>query len=193
MQVLKHDSIEHVDHVDLDVEVIEACKEHFSWGAAWDDPRVTLHIADGAAFVEQAVDASYDVIIQDSSDPWTADEDGNQVMLPSSVLYSRKHFANIYRILTPAGIFNFQAECFNIPSDLEGVLEWRKQALGLGFQRARYGSLYISSYSTGQIGFLLCEKDLSEAASMEELNRRFSTMERDGKGTSYYQPKLQQR
>ena len=182
-----------MDHVDLDGEVVEACKENFPWGAAWDDPRVTLHIADGAAFVEQAADASYDIIIQDSSDPWTEDLRGNRVILPSSVLYTRKHVADIHRILTPSGIFNFQAETFNIPSDVVGIIEWRKQALGVGFHRARYGSIYISSYPTGQIGFMLCEKEPSEAASLEQVNERYASMVKKGAVTTYYQPKLQQR
>lgn len=192
-EVLKHESIEHVDHVDLDSGVIEACKEHFTWGKAWDDPRVKLHIADGAAFVKEAADSSYDVIIQDSSDPWATDEEDNIVLLPSSILYTKQHFVDIYRILTPTGVFNFQAETFNIPSDLEGVQEWWLQAQSVGFERVRYGSLYISSYTAGQIGFMLCEKDPSEAASMEEVKRRFKIMQEKELGTTYYQPKLQER
>lgn len=191
--MLKHDSIEQVDHVDLDVGVIEACKEHFSWGKAWDDPRVKLHIADGAAFVKQAAASSYDVIIQDSSDPWTTDDNENIVLLPSSILYTKQHFVDIHRILTDAGVFNFQAETFNIPSDLEGIREWWQQAQDVGFKLARYGSLYISSYPTGQIGFLLCEKNPSEAATMEEVNARFEKMQSKGLGTTYYQPNLQER
>jgi spermidine synthase len=170
-EVLKHDSIEHVDHVDLDENVIEACKNNFFHGrkSAWDDPRVQLHIADGAAFVDSAANSSYDVVIQDSSDPWTTDEHGNRIVLPSSLLYTQEHFQAIVRILTPAGIFNFQAETFNIPSDVEGIREWRKQALQVGFQRARYGSLYISSYPMGQIGFILCKKGPLEGTSHDDV------------------------
>jgi spermidine synthase len=190
-EVLKHASIVHVDHVDLDVHVIEACKAHFSWAKrAWDDPRVHLHIADGAAFVRLAANSSYDVIIQDSSDPWTTDEQGNQILLPSSLLFTPEHFQNIARILTPAGIFNFQAESFYFASDVEGIREWRKQAFQVGFQRARYGSLYISSYPTGQIGFLLCEKLPLECSSQDDVVGRFHAFHEK---TSYYHPKLQQR
>jgi len=173
--------------------VIEACKKHFSWGKAWDDPRVKLHIADGAAFVKEAADSTYDVIIQDSSDPWTSDDSGNTVLLPSSMLYTNQHFLDIHRILTPAGVFIFQSETFNIPSDLEGIQEWWQQAHSVGFKLARYGSLYISSYTTGQIGFLLCEKSPSEATTMEEVKRRFEAMVAKGLSTTYYQPKLQER
>ena len=120
-EVLKHSSVEHVDHVDLDGDIIEACKEHFGRSKAWRDPRVRLHIADGASFVRNAADASYDVIIQDSSDPWTWGEDGKKVVLPSSVLYSEEHFTHISRILKSNGVLNLQAETLQIPSDLRGI------------------------------------------------------------------------
>ena len=107
-EVLKHDSVIQVDHVDLDGDVVEVCKDHFSWGRAWEDPRVTLHIADGAAFVRNAPEDFYDVVIQDSSDPYTVNEEGIPVELPSSVLYSTDHYDNVRRILTKDGIFNFQ-------------------------------------------------------------------------------------
>jgi spermidine synthase len=107
-EVLKHEGLLLVDHVDLDGDVIEVCKEHFSWGDAWKDPRVVLHIEDGAAFVAHAPSGYYDVIIQDSSDPWTWDSSGRKIELPSSVLYSEAHFQNIFRILGEGGTFNFQ-------------------------------------------------------------------------------------
>lgn len=190
-EVLKHKSVEHVDHVDLDGEVIQVCKDHFSWGGAWDDPRVSLHIADGAAFVRDAPSGSYDVIIQDSSDPFTWADDGEKVDLPSKTLYEDDHFVNIERSLGDDGIFNFQAETFNIESDLEGIVEWRKQALAVGFQDARYGSLSISSYPTGQIGFLLCVKNTEGVSSLPDIEERYDEMVAAGGATSYYHPKLQ--
>jgi spermidine synthase len=154
-EVLKHDSVIHVDHVDLDEDVVNICREHFAWGQAWQDPRVRLHIADGAAFVRDAADGYYDVVVQDSSDPWTWADDGAKIVLPSSVLYSEQHFANIYRILGPNGVLAIQAESLAIPSDVHGIREWRELALQTGFETSRYSSITISSYPTGQIG-LLC-------------------------------------
>jgi spermidine synthase len=107
-EVLKHASVERVDHVELDIDVIQTCQKYFSWGHVWDDPRVHLHIVDGATFVQDAPTGSFDVIIQDSSDPWTWDANGKPQQLPSSVLYSTKHFASIHRILAEDGVLNFQ-------------------------------------------------------------------------------------
>jgi len=190
-EVLKHPSVEHVDHVDLDSEVIDVCRKHFSWGHAWEDPRVSLHITDGASFVAESEDNYYDVIVQDSSDPDTWDEYGQEIDLPSKVLYEMDHFENIYRILSDQGVFSFQAECFGIASDLVGIVEWRKQAIETGFRSARYGSLTISSYPTGQIGYILCEKDPQSSLSKSEIQTRFDNITNSGQGTTYYHPKLQ--
>ena len=188
---MKHADLEHVDHVDLDVQVIEVCKKHFSWGAAWDDPRVSLHISDGAAFVRRAADGYYDVIVQDSSDPWTWNDAGEVVPLPSAVLYTEEHFQQLYRILGKDGILNLQSETFNIPADLDGIVVWRRDLLKVGFERSRYGSILISSYPTGHIGFLMCEKNVDSASTPEYVKSRFSTMEANNRGTTYYHPKLQ--
>lgn len=108
-EVLKHPSVERVDHVDLDGDVIKTCEKHFpQWGDAWKDPRANLHICDGAKFVRDTPDNFYDVIIQDSSDPWIAGEDGEMMPLPSGVLYEEEHICELYRILKPNGILNIQ-------------------------------------------------------------------------------------
>ena len=108
-EVLKHPSVERVDHVDLDGDVIETCEKHFpQWGDAWKDPRAHLHICDGSKFVRDTANDFYDVIIQDSSDPWIAGEDGVMMPLPSGVLYEEEHICELYRILKPNGILNIQ-------------------------------------------------------------------------------------
>lgn len=183
---MKHKSVQHVDHVDLDGEVTEVCKKHFPWGNAWSDSRSKLHIKDGAEFVAKAEDASYDVIIQDSSDPWDIDDQGHITPLPSAVLYTEKHFQHMYRILKPNGIFNFQAETFNLPSNIKGIRDWRNQALGVGFKSVRYGSMPTTTYPTGQIGLLLCEKKPSEAATLTDMKNRFFDMDE----TAFYHPRL---
>lgn len=190
-EVLKHESVLSVDHVDLDEDVIETCRKFFSWGDAWKDPRVKLHIADGAEFVRNAPSGYYDVIVQDSSDPWNWDDSGKMVELPSNVLYAREHFENLYRILSPDGILNIQAETMQIPSDYAGAVEWRKTFLDIGFASSRYGSIIISSYPTGQIGFLMSEKDPDSATLPRDIHRRFSALRETGKPTSYYHPRLQ--
>lgn len=191
-EVLKHPSVERVDHVDLDVEVTQTCEKHFpQWGDAWKDPRANLHIRNGAEFVQETPDDFYDVIIQDSSDPWIAGEDGEMMPLPSGVLYEEEHICELYRILKPNGILNIQAESFNVPTSLEGIIEWRKTMETCGFERSRYGSIHTSSYPTGQIGLLLGEKQPAESSKMKSVWKRYKEMVENGERTTYYHPPLQ--
>jgi len=221
-EVLRHNSVEHVDHVDLDGDVIDACKKHFPWGeTAWSDPRVTLTVGDGASFCDkfqksrskksklssQGVrpvpdDRLYDVIIQDSSDPWEYDASGKLVPLPSGVLYSYEHFTNIHDMLEPeSGIFSFQAESYNVPSSIQGIREWRNQALEIGFESVKYGTMPTVTYPTGQLGLLLCERKtkLSNDGQplLEDIQQRFIKMITphlsEETAPSFYHPRLQQR
>lgn len=69
-EVLRHGGVEHVTLVEIDRDVIDLAKEllpEVSAGA-FDDPRLSVVIADGAAFVAKSGD-QFDVIIVDSPDP----------------------------------------------------------------------------------------------------------------------------
>jgi spermidine synthase len=190
-EVLKHD-VTTADHVDLDKEVVETCKKFFPQWDSWDDPRVKLHISDGAKFVQDITDGTYDVIVQDSSDPFEVEADGTIKPLPSGALYEKDHFCSLFRILKSNGILMIQGESYNIPSNLDGVSTWRDRMTECGFTRVRYGSIMTSSYPTGQIGFLLAEKNPSAAASHKSIVNRFNEIVRSGKRTTYYHPPLQE-
>jgi hypothetical protein len=86
-----------------------------------------------------------------------------------------------------------QAETFHLPSDLEDMVGWRKQAIDVGFKAVRYGTIIIASYPTGQIGFLLCEKRPAQPEQYANMEDRYSKMVKSGNQTTYYHPKLQKR
>lgn len=68
-EVLKHPSVEQCDLVEIDRVVIDACKEFLpSCAASLDDPRVKVHVEDGARFVASTA-TRYDVVLIDSTDP----------------------------------------------------------------------------------------------------------------------------
>ena len=58
-EVLRHPSVESVTMVDIDGELIEACRKHLpEWHAgAFEDPRFHLIIGDGLAFIDLQVHA----------------------------------------------------------------------------------------------------------------------------------------
>ncbi|NOZ87011.1 MAG: polyamine aminopropyltransferase [Deltaproteobacteria bacterium] len=98
-EVLKHPAVEHVDLVELDEQVVKACKDHMpELARSFDDPKVTVYFEDGAEFVQKRTE-EYDVLLVDSVDP----------MGPSKVLFMPQFFENCRKALKPGGIFTAQA------------------------------------------------------------------------------------
>lgn len=101
-EVLRHPEVKHIDMVEVDGMVVDACKTHLPaiGRDAWQDPRLHVHIADGIAWVADAADKHYDVIIVDGSDP----------VGPAVGLFNESFFQNCARILKPHGVLTTQAE-----------------------------------------------------------------------------------
>jgi len=95
-RVLQHRSVERAVMVEIDGEVIRLAKEHLPSIAAgaWDDPRAEVIVGDGIDYVARAADASFDVIIVDSTDPIGVGE----------VLFTDDFYGNCARILTARGL-----------------------------------------------------------------------------------------
>jgi spermidine synthase len=100
-EILRHPQVEQVTMVEIDDAVVRASKEFLpSLSGALDDPKLDLRIEDGIAFVANAPDASYDLIIVDSSDP----------VGPSEGLFSTAFYQQVYRCLRPGGAIAAQSE-----------------------------------------------------------------------------------
>jgi spermidine synthase len=94
--VLMHKGIERAVMAEIDGEVIRLSKEFLPGigDDAWNDPRAEVIVGDGIEYVRQAPDASFDVIIVDSTDPIGVGE----------VLFTDEFYENAARILTVQGI-----------------------------------------------------------------------------------------
>ncbi len=105
-ELCRHDSIEHIDMVEIDAGVIEACRTYmpFVSGGAFDDPRVHLHVADAFPFVKQE-QSPYDLIVVDSTDTYE-DEEGEI----SEMLFTRGFYEDLKRLLTPGGFVVTQSD-----------------------------------------------------------------------------------
>jgi spermidine synthase len=95
-RVLQHGGVERAVMVEIDGEVIRLSRELLPMiaGEAWDDKRADVIVGDGIDYVKRAPDASFDVIIVDSTDPIGVGE----------VLFTDDFYANCARILTPRGL-----------------------------------------------------------------------------------------
>ena len=104
-EVLKHPTVKAVDMVEIDIEVFRACRKHlpeFNAGA-YEDPRFSLIITDGRAFVEAHSNRRlYDVVIVDASDPVRGG--------PAYLLYTAEFYEHVKSLLRPGGLMVTQAE-----------------------------------------------------------------------------------
>ena len=99
-ELTRYASIEHIDMVEIDPLVVEVCKKYLPQTACrFDDPRLTIHYADGLKFVRRCEDA-YDLIIVDSTDPFG----------PGEGLFTREFYGNCFKALREDGIMVNQHE-----------------------------------------------------------------------------------
>lgn len=100
-EILKHPDIERVVMVEIDANVIEACKLHLpTLSQSFSHPKLDLQVGDGLKFVADAAAESYDLIIIDGSDP----------VGPAEGLFSAEFYRNCQRALKPNGLLVTQAE-----------------------------------------------------------------------------------
>ena len=101
-EVLRWNSVKRVVMIDIDRQVVDACREHLPemHQGAFDDPRLEVVIADALEYLDQT-DHDWDVIISDLSDPI---EEG-----PSFKLFTREYFEKTRASLTGGGVLVVQA------------------------------------------------------------------------------------
>ncbi len=94
-EALRHPGVERVTMVEIDRTVVDLCAAYLPSlsAGAFDDPRLELVIADGAAFVEES-DGRWDVIVVDSTDP----------IGPGEVLFGERFYRGCKRRLAPGGV-----------------------------------------------------------------------------------------
>ncbi|HLI11124.1 MAG TPA: polyamine aminopropyltransferase [Alphaproteobacteria bacterium] len=94
-EVLKHRGLEQVVMVEIDPHVIELSKKYLPSipGAAFEDARAEIVIADGATFVAET-EERFDVVMVDSTDPHG----------PGEVLFTSEFYGNCKRCMNPGGI-----------------------------------------------------------------------------------------
>jgi spermidine synthase len=95
-RVLEHKGVDKAVMVEIDGEVIRLAKEFLPKiaGDAWTNPRGEVIVGDGIDYVRRAPDASFDVIIVDSTDPIGVGE----------VLFTDEFYENSARILSAGGL-----------------------------------------------------------------------------------------
>ncbi|MBX3096177.1 MAG: hypothetical protein KF812_04890 [Fimbriimonadaceae bacterium] len=181
-QALQHNTVEHVDMVDLDEELIDMVKVHMKeWHHdCFDDPRATLVHQDARKWVEDHKGANYDVILSDLPGPI---EGG-----PALYLYTEEYFRHISEALSEDGVFVLQSgACNETYPYLFAAVHKTLESLGDSFAYVRG---YYGLVTTFQMpwGFIIASKkhdplELDVQAIAQRLQER-------GVKNRYYTPRF---
>ena len=142
-EVLRHKNIEQVTMVEIDGEVIEACKIHLpNIAAEFYNPKLTLFVDDGIEFLKNAIPNSYDLIIVDGSDP----------VGPAEGLFSVEFYTKCYAALKNDGILVAQGESPKFNEKAFTELNQTLQTI-FGLDKAPISLFFVPTYPTGMWSF----------------------------------------
>lgn len=146
-ECVRHDCVEEVTMVEIDGKVVELAKEYLptiSKAMRDNNPKLTVKIGDGIAFMAKAKDY-YDVIIVDCSDP----------IGPGEGLFTEEFYANTMKALKEDGLFVQQTESPFLHQKLvRDVFSY----VGRHFPITRLAVSYIPLYPAGMHCFTIGSK-----------------------------------
>ncbi|MCD7456206.1 Protein O-mannosyltransferase 2 [Datura stramonium] len=151
--------VEKIDIIEIDDVVVDVSRKFFPYlSANFNDPRVTLVLGDGAAFVKAAQAGYYDAIIVDSSDP----------IGPAKDLFERPFFEAVAKALRPGGVVCTQAESIWLHMHIikQIIANCRQVFKG----SVNYAWTTVPTYPTGVIGYMLCSTEGPEVDFKNPVN-----------------------
>jgi spermidine synthase len=144
-EILKHKDVKKIDLVEIDEQVINVSKKFFpDVSKGLDDPRLSIINEEGANYAKFC-STFYDVIIIDSTDPFSV---GQSLFKESFYFYLKK-------ILKFRGIIVSQSE--SMFYDLNLIKEMHKFKKKY-FKNVQYYYTMVPTYPSGNIGFQFCSE-----------------------------------
>jgi len=176
-EVLKHETVSHVTMVEIDAGVVDFAKEYLPMlsQGAFDDPRLNLVIADGAAFMAET-EGGFDVIIVDSTDP----------IGPGEVLFTDSFYGHAKRALAEGGILVTQN---GVPFMQADELTNTMRAFQALFSDATCYLATVPTYAGGPMAFGWGTDSAARHTDLATLTHRF---EAAGLAPDYYTPAVHQ-
>ncbi len=177
-ELMRYDRIEQVVVVELDATVVEACRQHFpALARAFDDPRLSLHIADGFAYIQTCPVESFDLVIVDVANPSGG----------SRHLFSERFYRRVHESLRPVGVMVAQTEPPALNSETFATIYKRQEAV-FGTEYVHCYLAYIPTYTTGLLSFSYAAKGCVDPLdALDMLNaRQFS----QAHGLQYYNDEI---
>ena len=148
-ELTRYKSIEHIDMVEIDEQVVDVCREYLPQTACkLSDIRVHIHFEDGLRFVRSR-ENEYDLIIVDSTDPFG----------PGEGLFTSEFYGNCYKALTENGILVNQHESPYYDEDAKAMQRAHKR-IAQSFEICRVYQAHIPTYPSGHWLFGFASKGI---------------------------------
>jgi len=174
-EVAKYPTVERIVQCEIDDRVIDLSKKYLPFMAqGFDSPKLQLHVGDGFEFMGKH-ESEFDVIITDSSDP----------IGPAESLFGETYYKLAAAALKPGGILCSQGENQWYHSKLISEMVTFCKNI---FPTVSYAYTSIPTYPGGQIGLLLCSKDLT--TKFDEPLRTFTDEECEKMNLRYYSSEI---
>jgi spermidine synthase len=173
-EILKHGTVQHLTHVEIDARVVALAREHLGEinAGVFDDPRYELHIGDGAAFMAEST-RQFDVVLIDSTDPVGA----------AKPIFTLEFYQAVRRRLKPGGLLVVQA---GVPFLQSVEFQTTMRNLSAAFPLAGCYLLASPTYFGGHMTLAWASETLSPGdAPLPELKQRFDAVQIE---TRYYTP-----
>ena len=173
-ELCRYDRVRRIDLVEMDPEVVTACRTYLPENAArLDDARVHIHYENALRYIRRCKDA-YDLIIVDSTDPFG----------PSEGFFTLEFYGVCYNALREDGIMVNQQGSPFYQHDAEAMQRCHKRIFNT-FPISKVYQAHIPTYAAGYWTFGFASKkyhpvDDLDVESWKALNLR----------TKYYTPRL---
>jgi spermidine synthase len=177
-ELLKHQSIKSIDIVEIDQNVIDACKQFLpNISSSFSNPKVNTIIDDGLKFINNCPDGIYDIIIVDSTDP----------VGPAEGLFTEEFYKAVFRCLKTPGIMVTQSESPRFNEDVFKEIQTCYQKI-FGYENVHPYLAYIPTYPSGMWSFSLCSKQ--NIHPIKNFRKKDAIVFTKNHKLNYYNPKI---
>ena len=156
-ELTRYKTIEEIHMVEIDEEVVKACKEFIPKTACkLNDERVKIFYQDGLRFV-RTKENEYDLIIVDSTDPFG----------PGEGLFTKEFYGNCYKALTEDGILVNQHES-DYYTDYANSMKRAHKRIQEIFPVCEIYQAHIPTYPSGHWLFGFASKKFKPVKDLKE-------------------------
>lgn len=173
-ELTRFDEIERIDLIEMDEDVVEACRSYLPSNASkLEDRRVKITYGNALKYIRNC-DEEYDLIIVDSLDPFG----------PGEGFFTKEFYENCYNALKEDGIMVNQQGSPFFDHDLKAMLKSHKHIANT-FNICRVYQAHIPTYAAGYWLFGFASKKYHP---IDDLDRE--TWKKRHLRTCYYTPRL---